>query len=611
MRRITSSSRIGRRGRAGVALLAMVLLASLTPASTLGAQTAVPDRDDIPVRRLAGGDRIATAVEVSKSAFPAASTALLARAGDFADALVAAPLAAAVAGPILLTHTDTLPPATEAELDRLGVEEVLVMGGDGAVSPAVVRALEEGGRTVRRIAGESRYHTAEAAAAELDAEGGTVLVATGEAFPDALAAGPMAAAGGQPIVLVTAGGVPAPAERALRAVGPERIVILGGEGAVGPVAEAQLADIAPTTRLAGPTRFGTAAEAFDAAVSQGLDPDDLWLADGRDFPDALVAGPVIGMQGGTLLLVDGRHLASQPAPYDRIRARAATLERVTLLGGSAVVNGDAPEQLQGVALGSELPRGGRLLFPQHRMVALYGNARSNRMGALGEQPPEQAAERTKRVASEWEIGPRTILPTFELIVTVAQRDAGADGMYRTVASPEEIQPYLDVARRHGIYLLLDVQPGRSDFLTEVRRYEQFLLEPDVGIALDPEWRMHGNTRPGQEVGYVHADEVNGVVDYVAGLVREHRLPQKLFVVHQFTRDMIRERDRIRTPDELSVNFHADGFGGRAAKLSKYESFLAPRPHSMGFKLFYDEDTNMFAPRDVLAFRVPPDLITYQ
>jgi putative cell wall-binding protein len=606
MNRATSSGARRRRATVGLVLL---LCAALLPMAGLGAQEAA--REDIPVRRVAGDSRIATAVEVSKAGFATAGTALLARADEFADALVAAPLAAQVGGPILLTASDHLPDEVAGELDRLRVDEVLVLGGEDAIAPAVVRQLEEGGREVRRLAGESRYHTAEAVAAELGAEGGTVLVATGEAFPDALAAGPVSAAQGWPIVLVTREGIPAPAERTLRATGPDRVLILGGEGAVGEPVAAALAERAPTSRIAGATRHETAAAAFDAAVAEGLDPDDLWLADALDFPDALVAGPVIGAQGGTLLLVEGRHLAAQAAPYERIRARGTTLERVTLLGGPAVVSADAPEQLQGVAFGPELPRGGRLLFPQHRMVALYGHARSDKMGALGEQPPEEAAERTKRVAAQWAPGGRTILPTFELIVTVAQRDAGADGMYRTVAEPEEVQTYLDVARRHGIYLLLDVQPGRSDFLTEVRKYEQFLVEPDVGIALDPEWRMHGSTTPGSEVGYVEAAEVNQVVDYVADLVRRNRLPQKLFVVHQFTHDMIRDRDQIRAPDELSVNFHADGFGSRAAKRSKYDSFLAPPPFSMGFKLFYDEDTNMFAPADVLAFPRPPDLITYQ
>jgi putative cell wall-binding protein len=589
---------------------------------------------EVPLQRLSGGDRVGTAVAVSRAAYPSAEVAVLARADDFADALVAAPLAAQRRAPILLTPRDRLASATAAELDRLGVTEVLIMGGDAAVGAAVERALTAGGRTVTRVAGPTRYATARAAAEALvgpdetaepvDGEGDDeaepaaerdpiplAYVATGRAFPDALSAGPLAAAAGAPILLVTRDEVPEATAAALADLRPQRLVLLGGTGAISEAVARRLGTTAPVSRLAGPNRFATSAAAYDAAVRAGHDRGDLWLADGRSFADALVAGPVVARRGGVLLLVDGSQLERPGPAYDRIRASAGQLRLVTLVGGTSAINGRASQQVNGVAFGAELPRGGRLLFPEHRMVALYGNARSSAMGALGEQPPEQAAERTKRVAAAYAPGGRTILPTFELIITVATRSPGADGMYRSVGSPEEVQRYLDVARRHGIYLLLDIQPGRSDFLTEVRRFERFLREPDVGIALDPEWRMGPGGIPGQGVGSVDAAEVNQVVDYLAGIVRTHRLPQKLLVVHQFQDRMIRNRDQIRTPPELSVNFHADGFGTRSAKLSKYESFLAPRPYSMGFKIFYDEDTNPFQPLDVLAFRVPPDLITYQ
>ncbi len=577
--------------------------------SASAAQTLAEEQ--LRIERLSGPNRIETAVAVSGATFTSADTALLARADDFADALVAAPLAARLKAPLLLTGRDRLAPATAAELERLGVDEVVLLGGVEAIGPGVASALAADGYSVRRLAGRSRFDTAAAVADALGPEAGTVYVATGADFPDALSVGPLAAAQEAPILLTTRDQLPAPTVAALADLEPERIVLLGGTGAISEAVENALRRRAPTSRLAGPTRFATAGAVFDAAVRAGLDPDDLWLADGKDFPDALVAGPVIGASGGTLLLVDGRQVDAPGLAYDRIRARGARLQRVTLLGGSAAISADAPRQVEGVALGAELPRGGRLLFPYHRMVGLYGNARSPAMGILGEQPPEAAAQRAERVAAPFAVGGRKLLPTFELIVTVATRAPGPDGMYRSVSRPDEVQRYLDVARRHGLYLLLDIQPGRSDFLTEVRRYEQFLDEPDVGIALDPEWRMGPNGVPGQEVGSVDAAEVNRVVDYLAGIVRAHRLPQKLLVVHQFQQRMIRNRNAIKAPPELAVTFHVDGFGGRSIKLEKYESFLAPRPYAMGFKLFYDEDTNLYAPAEVLAFRVPPDLVTYQ
>jgi putative cell wall-binding protein len=605
-----------------VLLLVLVLGAAVAavPAvqSPASAQPGVPD-----VLRLAGGDRIGTALAVSAHAFSSADTVVLARADDYADALVAAPVAARVEGPILLTGREDVAAGVAEELDRLGAEHVVVMGGEAAISDAVVDELSQD-RSVERLGGEDRYATAAAAARWLlddedstdeddttDRSVDTIYIATGTAFPDALAAGPLAARVAAPILLVTPAAIPAPTGAVLDELRVGELVLLGGTAAIGGDVAADLARHGELTRHAGGTRFATAAAAFDAALEAGHDVADLWVADGRDFPDALVAGPVIGLRGGTLLLVDGTHLAASEPAYVRFRVHAERLRSVTLLGGEAVMTGNAVTQLDGILHGPELPRGGRLLFPRYRMVALYGNARSTAMGALGEQPPEQAAHRTIEAAEPYAPGGRTILPTFELIVTVATRAAGDDGMYRSVSEPHEVQRYLDVAREHGIYLLLDIQPGRSDFLTEVRRYEEFLTQPDVGIALDPEWRMGPNERPGDGVGHVTAEEVNTVVDYLADIVRRERLPQKLLVIHQFQTQMIRNRDDIRTPEELAVNIHMDGFGSREQKMNTYSHTIVEPPMSNGFKLFYDEDTNLFQPHEVLRFDVVPDLITYQ
>jgi hypothetical protein len=251
------------------------------------------------------------------------------------------------------------------------------------------------------------------------------------------------------------------------------------------------------------------------------------------------------------------------------------------------------------------------LFPTYRMVALYGTDRSDLMGALGEQSPEAAAERLAEVIEPWREGDRPVLGTFELIATIATAGPGSDGMYRSPSSASQIQKYLDVAREYGYYLLLDIQPGRSDFLTETQRYEQFIREPDVGIALDPEWRMGPDEVPGELVGQVTAAEVNEVAEYLAQIVREEGLPQKLLVVHQFQDRMILNKGDLIAPPELAVNIHMDGFGTREEKLNTYSITQVEPPFWNGFKLFYDEDINMFSPADVLALDPVPDLITYQ
>ena len=111
-------------------------------------------------------------------------------------------------------------------------------------------------------------------------------------------------------------------------------------------------------------------------------------------------------------------------------------------------------------------------------------------------------------------------------------------MYRSRQPDAVIRRYLRAARRHDMLLLLDIQPGRSDFFTETTRLERWLREPDVGLALDPEWRVTAGEVPGQVIGQVDAREVNATSAWLAQLVATEKLPQKLFVVHQFTDDMV-------------------------------------------------------------------------
>ncbi len=172
----------------------------------------------------------------------------------------------------------------------------------------------------------------------------------------------------------------------------------------------------------------------------------------------------------------------------------------------------------------------------------------------------------------------------------------------------------DAARRHGAYLILDLQPGRSDFLTEAKVYEEFLREPDVGLALDPEWRTEPPNRPGGGyVGQVDAAEVNAVADWLATLVAEEDLPEKLLVVHQFQIRMITNKHQLREPDGIALMIHMDGFGTRSQKLDTYSYVHVDPPWNNGFKLFFDEDVNRFGAFDVLGGTVlpVPDLITYQ
>ncbi len=308
--------------------------------------------------------------------------------------------------------------------------------------------------------------------------------------------------------------------------------------------------------------------------------------------------------------------------YRRRRATAlAALTGVLVLavlalrscGGEAEPTAAAPAADSDAASQvAELPRGGRRIFPDFRVVAFYGAPQDEQLGALGVGTPAAAAKRLERVARGYAKKTRPVLPAFELIATIATAAPGDDGMYRMHQSDAVIGRYLRAARAAKALLLLDIQPGRGDFLSEVRRLERWLREPEVGIALDPEWRVGPEAVPGQVIGSVTAEEVNATAEYVSRFVVDHSLPEKLFVVHQFTSGMIENKERVLKQSGLAVTMNVDGFGDRPNKISKYAQFTSElaRFHD-GFKLFYEEDTNLMSPGAVLQLRPPPDLVVYE
>jgi hypothetical protein len=307
--------------------------------------------------------------------------------------------------------------------------------------------------------------------------------------------------------------------------------------------------------------------------------------------------------------------------YRRRRAAAlAILAAVLVLGvltlracggetAQTVTEAVAPAQADGPP---QLPRGGSQIFPAYRVVAFYGAPQDDALGALGIGTPAAAAKRLERVARGYARKSRPVLPALELISTIATAAPGADGTYRMHQTDEVIAEFLSAARAAKALLLLDIQPGRGDFLSEVRRLERWLREPDVGVALDPEWHVGPGEVPGQVIGSVTAEEVNAVSEYVSRFVVDHNLPEKLFVVHQFTSSMIENKDRVVRQPGLAVTMNVDGFGDRPNKISKYAQFTSEqaRFHD-GFKLFYEEDTNLMSPGAVLQMRPPPDLIVYE
>jgi hypothetical protein len=253
----------------------------------------------------------------------------------------------------------------------------------------------------------------------------------------------------------------------------------------------------------------------------------------------------------------------------------------------------------------------RQWFPAARLVAFYGTPGTASLGVLGATGPEQAASRLEKVASAYRSAGRTVVPTFELIATVADPAPGSDGSYSHTVSTADVWRYLTVAREHHMAMILDVQPGRNQFLPQVQHWAALLSQPDVGLALDSEWRMHGDQVPGRVIGHTDATEINTVTDWLSQLVQRDQLPQKIVLLHQFKASMIVDPQAIVAHPQLALVQHLDGFGSRTAKLAVYTSLCRPAQFHMGFKLFYRQDVAMLSPSAVLSIAPPPDYVSYQ
>ena len=308
------------------------------------------------------------------------------------------------------------------------------------------------------------------------------------------------------------------------------------------------------------------------------------------------------------------------AVFWRRRAAAIAVAVIGLLLIAIVVrgcggNGDAPSRAATTPKPkplAQLPRGGRQLLPKYRVVAYDGAPQDAELGTLGIGTPTAAGKRLLRTAAGYRSLGRPVMPAMELIASVANASPGDDGTYRTQQPAAVIDRYLKAARAIKGILILDIQPGYVDFLTEARRLEPWLKQPDVMLALDPEWHLHPPDIPGRVIGSVDAAELNAVSFWLDGLVQRDRLPQKLLIVHQFADGEILNQARLKRRRHLATVLNIDGFGSQVVKVAKYRQFIAAAPGFFkGFKLFFKEDLNTMKPRQVARIRPRPDVIVYE
>ena len=259
------------------------------------------------------------------------------------------------------------------------------------------------------------------------------------------------------------------------------------------------------------------------------------------------------------------------------------------------------------------------IFPAKRVVAFYGNPLSKGMGVLGQYPKDQMLAMLDHEAARWaKADPaHPVQPALHMIVTVAQGAPGKNGLYRLQMRDSVINEVYSWAKAKHALFFLDVQPGKSTVEAEVPRLRPFLENPDVHLAIDPEFAMEpSGAVPSSRVGTVDAKDVNWAVNFLDEIVKEKHLPPKILVVHRWTRKMVTNAKAIRFTPQVQIVMDMDGWGPPWLKFDSYHDYVKAEPVQFtGFKLFFHNDTKkgdlLLTPGEVLRLYPRPLYIQYQ
>lgn len=330
-------------------------------------------------------------------------------------------------------------------------------------------------------------------------------------------------------------------------------------------------------------------------------------------PATMAAAATAAVAGATVIRVRGFDPRTDPdAVADLAAARPS---RVIAVGARFGPPSTLAARVAVGVTGMQLPGGGQVMFPGRRLVALYGHPGSAALGALGQQGLAASIARVRRVAAQYRrLSGVPVVPTFEIITTVAQGSPGRNGSYSYETPLSVLRPWVRAATAAHMYVVLDLQPGRDNLLTQARRYQALLERPNVGLALDPEWKLQPRQKPLRQIGGVHIAEVNSVVRWLAALTAHRHLPQKLLVLHQFQLTMLLgERGLDTHEDDLAIVIHMDGQGTPGNKEQTWRAVTgaAPRGVFFGWKDFYVKDHPMLGPRQTMEHRPRPAMISYQ
>jgi hypothetical protein len=355
----------------------------------------------------------------------------------------------------------------------------------------------------------------------------------------------------------------------------------------------------------------------DSEIVTGLavpsEAASVWLVDAAQPQTIFLASAVGRTLDASVVAIDGDNVLGHPEVGAALGGRDRESTRFV---------GNVPDgrrwELAVLANGQQLPGGGFHILPEgqkRRYLAYYGHPRTTALGVLGEQGPVETLEKMQGFIADYAGDGSQVVPTFEIIASVASGGPTDDNDHSFEWPPDTFDPWIEFAAATDMYVVFDLQSGQDDFLSQAVQYEELLKLPFVGLALDPEWRLSPGQAHLEQVGSVDAAEVNEVITWLADLVRDNGLPQKMMIVHQFRTSMIRNRQDLIERPEIQLIVQMDGDGSEAQKDATWRQLLAGVDDvhwAWGWKNFFDEDEPGPPSPDSTMNKVPtPVYVSYQ
>ncbi len=302
---------------------------------------------EFEMKRLSGKTRYDTAVEVSKEMGNESEYVIIVNGRQYPDALSSTPLAKLYSAPILLVKRNEIPASTKEEIERLGASKAIIVGGKGVVSESVASELEGMGLTLERYSGKDRYKTALAVAEKVVgmSEGTNLILVKGTDFPDALTVTSLALKEEIPILLTNPNVLGTEVQSFIEEQSPSKLYIAGGKGAVSLEIESDIEDLGiSVTRFSGKDRYETGKEIAEYTYPS---PNEIIFANGRDFADAMVGGPLTTVNGGPVMLVGKNHIPQATKNYITPTV-AEGVNKAYIVGGNGVVSEGVKTELTGI-----------------------------------------------------------------------------------------------------------------------------------------------------------------------------------------------------------------------------------------------------------------------